>query len=97
MSPTEIVVALIGLLGIIVPVYVVNRRGTKADDNAQQIAEHTTLFAGYEGFLERVQEDNLDLRNRVAALERELAGVRQELREANERISELLRRGEPPR
>lgn len=71
MSLTEIILALTGLLGVSIPAYLVYRRGSRNDEAAQDNAAHADVYAGYGGLLQRYQEDNVELRNRITEMERQ--------------------------
>lgn len=70
MNQTEIIVAIIGLLSSSVGAYLVLKRGVKADDAAEENKETNQIYTGYGGLIERLQEDNLDVRQRLALAEK---------------------------
>lgn len=79
MSPTEVIVGLIGLASAFSGAYLAYRRGTKADDDANENTATAQVYAGYGGLLQRIQEDNTELRRRLVL----------EAQKCNERIDEL--------
>lgn len=100
MNLTEIAVGALGLLGSVVLAFFAYRRGTKADKAVQEniaIANENnataTVVAGYGSLLQRIQQDNRELRERLAAAEARievLAGVEKRLEAAEARIERLL-------
>lgn len=84
-STTQLAALVIALLSL-VPTYLVYRRGSRADDaaqantrqmqmsaeRAQSQADHQQVYAGYGGLLQAVQDDNTDLRRRLAVAEEAL-------------------------
>jgi hypothetical protein len=76
-------------LGALLLSYLSLRRGNRADDAAQENMERAQVYAGYGGLLEKLQEDNAELRRSLAA-ERE--GRAAERAAAEERVLLLLQR-----
>lgn len=49
--------------------YLGYKRGSRADDAAQENAANAQVYAGYGGLLQHIQEDNVDIRRRLAECE----------------------------
>ena len=71
--------------------YLAYRRGKQADENAAELASTAQVYAGYGGLLERIQNDNKELRQRLFDTEQRLALAEQRLAEAETRLAECLR------
>lgn len=71
--------------------YLAYRRGKRADENAAELASTAQVYAGYGGLLERIQNDNADLRKRLIDTEARLATAEQRLADAEERVGLALR------
>lgn len=79
MGLTEVIASLVIGLPATVLGCLAYRRGSKTDDVAQENIEMGQIYAGYGGLIQNLQDDNADLRLRLAA--------------ANQRIAELEKRG----
>lgn len=87
MNLTEIAVALIGLISVSIGVGFVYKRGAAQDNDANERAAIDQVYTGYGGLLQRVQDDNTELRREVA----ELRSLRGEVIELRQKVIELER------
>lgn len=83
MSLTEIIVSIAGVFGSIVVAYLAYRRGTKADDDAQENIAIGKVYEGYGTLLEKLQaaNDRLEAKlelayQRIDKLEAELEEIK---------------------
>lgn len=84
MNPTEIILAAITLVSVLVPVILVHLRGSRADKIAAEKEATGKIYSGYDDLLKHKdellkfkQEDILDLRSQVAELKKEIKELRE--------------------
>lgn len=77
----------IGLLSLGLA-YLAYKRGAKADDVAADTAAAAQVYAGYGGLLQRIQDDNADLRIRLKQAEDRLAAAEQRITLLLEKLGE---------
>lgn len=73
MNLTEIVAGILGLIGSVGVAYLAYRRGSKADDSAAENVATAQVYAGYGTLLQRIIDDNTDLRRRLGEAEDRIA------------------------
>lgn len=70
MNETEIIVAILTLLGVSIPAYFLFRRGRKADDASDENTANSLIYTGYDKLVKNLQDDRTDLRHKLEEAEK---------------------------
>lgn len=86
MNTTEVILAVLGLLGVSYPAYLLHKRGTRNDNNVQENTANANLYAGFDSLFDRLDKDNQDLRQEVVNLKQEIANLRKLVEELRSKL-----------
>lgn len=69
MNFTDIIVGFFGLMGSVVVAYLAYKRGVRADDAVDENTKISHIYEGYGSLIKILQDDNAELRQRLAKAE----------------------------